>query len=77
MFVAEVNVMDSIDHFNNIKKITAFKEVILSSGKLSLQEMAQINERTILLINSLNFWLAHGNMNRYIYDLNCFFGINK
>jgi hypothetical protein len=72
MFVAEVNAMNSEQHYHNIKTIQKAIEEETLGGRFDLEELADINDQMGILIESLGFWLAHGNLKRYTYDLKSF-----
>ena len=64
--------MDSEYHYNNIQKIQEIVESKLLSDESSLEELLLANDQILLLIDSLNFWIAQGNEGRYDYDLSMF-----
>jgi hypothetical protein len=70
--VAGVDAMNSDYHYKNIQAIQKVIEQEVLGNSYSLDQLLDINDKMTLLINSLGFWLAHENMDRYTYDLQSF-----
>ena len=71
--VAGVDVMDNSNfHYENIQAIQKVIEREILGNEYTLDELLDINDKMMILISSLNFWLAHQDINRYTYDLRSF-----
>jgi N6-adenosine-specific RNA methylase IME4 len=67
------DVMDSSSfHYKNIQAIQKVIEQEILGNSYSLDQLLDINDKMMILINSLGFWLAHEDMDRYTYDLQSF-----
>lgn len=59
-------------HYNNIQEIQKVIEQEILGNSYTLDQLLDINDKMMLLINSLSFWLTYEDMDRYTYDIQSF-----
>lgn len=60
------------EHYANIKNLQKIIYEDILGDKCDSDKSNKINRQLSTLLDSLNYWFFHNNIDRYNYDLKCF-----
>ncbi len=66
----EIAIMN--EHYANIKNLQKIIHDDILGNSFDLEKFDEINSQLSILMDSLNYWFFHNNIDRYNYDLKSF-----